>query len=149
MKVLFLIMFAGAVMGIGQTAAKPKSGVVDAAPPAAVRSSPAYAEILLKRTEVQAALESLLLDYTEDYPKVQELRHTLALVQKESGRLAAVKGPDASRLTLALGKLMIKKIELETDLWLLEINYKADHPDVKRAKRRVEIYDTAIREILG
>ena len=148
MKVLILILFAGTILCSGQTA-KTKADAIEGAASAAVRSSPAYAEILLKRTELQAALESLLLDYTEDYPKVQELRHTFALVQKENGRLASVKATDAPKLTLALGKLMIKKIEFETELWLLEVNYKADHPDVKRAKRRVEIYETAIKEILG
>lgn len=149
MKVLILIMIAGSVLSYGQTTAQNKAPAVEAAAPVAVRSSPAYAEILLKRTELQAALESLVLDYTEDYPKVQEIRHTLWLVQRESGRLAAVKASDTSKLTLALGKLMVKKIELETDMWLLEVNYKADHPDVKRAKRRVEIYEAAIKEILG
>jgi uncharacterized protein involved in exopolysaccharide biosynthesis len=148
---LFLvgIFAAGSVPCSGQTTAKDKPATVDAAASAAVRSSPAYAEILLKRTELQAAYESLLLDYTEEYPKVQELRHTLGLMKRESGRLAAVKAADAPKLTLALGKLMVKKIELETELWLLEVNYKADHPDVKRAKRLVEIYEAAIKEILG
>ncbi len=113
------------------------------------KSSPAYAELLLKKTELQADLESLILEYTEDYPKVKEIRFTLGLIKKESERLTAVKPAETSRLTLALGKLIVRKIELETELWGLQINYKDDHPDVKRAKRKVEIYETAIKEILG
>lgn len=115
----------------------------------AFRSSPAYAEILLRRTELSSTLESLVLDYTEDYPKVKEIRHVLTLLDRETDRLAKVKATDQSRLTLALGKLIVRKIELETDLWNLQKNYKDEHPDVKRAKRRVEIYETAVGEILN
>lgn len=113
------------------------------------KSSPAYAEILLKKTELQADLESLVLDYTEDYPKIKEIRFTLGLIQKESERLISVKPSDTSKLTLALGKLIVRKIEIETDMWGLQRNYNDDHPDVKRAKRKVEIYEAAIKEILG
>jgi hypothetical protein len=113
------------------------------------RSSPAYAEILLRRTELSSNLESLVVEYTEEYPKVQEIRHVLTLVDRESERLSKVKETDLSKLTLALGKLIVRKIELETDLWNLQKNYKDEHPDVKRAKRKVEIYEKAIGEILN
>ena len=114
-----------------------------------VTSSPAYAEVLLKKTELQSELESLVIDYTEDYPKVVEIRYSLTVLQKASERMLAVKAAESSKLTLALGKLIVRKIELETDLWSLQKNYKDDHPDVKRAKRKVEIYEAAIKEILG
>lgn len=112
------------------------------------RSSPAYAEILLRRTELTAELESLLLEYTEEYPKVGEMRHSLAILQKDRERILAVKAAESIKLTLALGKLMVKRAELETDLWQLLKTYKEEHPDVKRAKRKVEIYEAAIKEIL-
>ena len=113
------------------------------------KSSPAHAELLLKRTELQSELESLVLEYTEEFPKVVQIRYSLTVLQKESERIRAVKPAEASKLTLALGKLMVRKIELETDLWELLKNYKDEHPDVKRAKRKVEIYEAAIKEILG
>ena len=94
-------------------------------------------------------MESLLVEFTEDYPKVKEIRHTIALIQKETDRLAAVKSLNATQMTLALGRLIVRKVELETDLWSLLDTYKAEHPDVKRAKRKVEIYEAAIKEILG
>jgi uncharacterized protein involved in exopolysaccharide biosynthesis len=117
--------------------------------PATTASSPAYAELLLRRTELQSELESLVLEYTEEFPKVKELRHVLSLVDRDAMRLSKVKPADASRLTLALGKLLVRRIELETDLWKLQASYKDEHPEVKRAKRKVEIYETAIAEILN
>ncbi len=121
---------------------------VPAASQKGYRSSPAYAELLLRRTELSSDLESLVLEYTEEFPKVKEIRHVLTLIDRETERIAKVKEADVAKLTLALGKLLVRKIELETELWSLQKNYKDEHPDVKRAKRKVEIYETAIKEIL-
>ena len=115
----------------------------------AVRSSAAYSEVVLRRAEVEADLESLLLDFTEDYPKVKADRFMLDRLQKQLDTLLAVKASEAGKLTLALGKLMVKRVEFETDLWALQQTLADGHPDVKRAKKKVEIFDKAIKEILG
>jgi hypothetical protein len=49
---------------------------------------------------------------------------------------------------LALGKLIVRKIELETNLWNLKAQYKDDYPDVRKAKQKVAVFERAIREIL-
>ena len=116
---------------------------------APIKSSPAYAELQLKRTEILSDLESLLLEYTEDFPKIKEFRNMITLIDRDIARISKVKPADATKLTLALGKLMVRRIELETDLWNLQRSYQDGHPDVKRAKRKVEIYETAISDILN
>ena len=144
--VAILLMISAGCFAQRVPAAKPNSVQLL---PLEYKASAAYAEILERRTELQANLESLLVEFTEDYPKVKEIRHTIALIQKETDRLAAVKSLNATQMTLALGRLIVRKVELETDLWSLLDTYKAEHPDVKRAKRKVEIYEAAIKEILG
>ncbi|CAN5754584.1 hypothetical protein BH24ACI3_BH24ACI3_01390 [soil metagenome] len=114
-----------------------------------VTSSPAYAELLLRRTEVESDLEALVLEYTDEFPAVVNLKQHLLSIQKEIGLLSKVKAADAGRLTLALGKLMVKRAELQAAHTKLLSGYKEEHPDVKRAKRRIEIYDKAIKDILG
>jgi hypothetical protein len=143
---VFLIFFTVFCYSQANTKVKPAQPPGDTQ---SARSSPAYAELLLRKTELQADLESLILEYTEEYPKVKEIRQTLTMLEAEAARLLAVKPAEASKLTLALGRLMVRKVELETDLWKLLRAYKEEHPDVKRAKRRVEIYENAIKEILG
>ena len=118
-------------------------------PSSIVISSPAFAEILLRKTELQADLESLLSEYTEDYPKVKETQYQLTQLQKGMDRVLAIKAADSSKLTLALGKLIVRKCELETELWSLLNQYKEGHPDVKRAKRKVDVFEQAIKQILG
>jgi uncharacterized protein involved in exopolysaccharide biosynthesis len=111
-----------------------------------IKSSPAYAEVLLQKTELTAELENLLVDYTDEYPRVKGLRFQIGLLQKDLEKMLAT--PDVSRLTQPLGKLLVRRAELATDLWNLQSQYSDDKPDVKRAKRKVEIYEQAIREIL-
>ena len=117
--------------------------------PEAVKASPAYAELLLLKTELGSEVESLLVEYTEEYPKIKESRYKLSLVQKDLDRILAVKSVDAGKLTQALGRLMARRIEVDTDLWELRIKYNDEHPDIKRAKRKLEIFDAAVKEILG
>ena len=136
----FALVFGLAGLSISQTS--PPS-------PAHVRASPAYAELLLHKAELESTLESLLVDYNEEYPKVKDLRAESTLLNAEILRLMAVKPADAGKLTLALGRLMLRKVELETELNTLRQQYKDDHPDVRKLKRKIDVFESAIREILG
>jgi len=109
----------------------------------------AFAEVLLRKTELRADLESFLADYTDQNPRVVDTRFELAALDKAVDRLFSVKPTELSKLTLALGKLLVRKAGLETDLSRIERAYSSDHPEVKRLKRKVEIYDSATNEILG
>lgn len=139
---LFLSFCAS--LALSQTADK-NAGQTDVGP---IRSSPAYAEILLRKTELKADLEALSADYTEANPRIIDLRFEMTLLDKSTEKIFGVKPTDTGKLTLALGKLILKKAALETDLGRLSRSYNKDHPEVKRAKRRVEIYESAIKEIL-
>ena len=141
-----LLVFAGAGIAAAQKVDRPAS---DDKQSPLFRSSPAYAELVLKRTEITSELESLIPDYTEEFPKVREIPFMVILIERDINKLAKVKPAESSKLTLALGKLMVRKIELETDVWNLLRTYKDEHPDVKRAKRKVEIYQAAINDILN
>lgn len=148
-----IISMVAVLLGAAFCFSQGKPKPVPAAPLAAdlqpIRSSPAYSEVLFRKTELTANLESLLADYTEEFPKVKEIRTELDLIKTATDRLLAIKPADAGKLTLALGKLIVRKVELETDLTALRQQYKDDHPEVKKAKRKVEIFENAIKEILG
>ena len=129
----------------------PGSAMKKSEPPhtvSAAKSSPAYSELLLRRTERESELEEFLINYTDEFPKVKELRFELDSLKKEMDKVTAVNASESGKLTLALGKLIVRKVELETDLWNLRRQYADDHPEVKRAKRKAEVYERAIKEIL-
>lgn len=114
----------------------------------AAKSSPAYSEILLRKTERESQLEEFLIDYTEDFPKIKELRFELDSLQKEMNKILAVSASETGKLTLALGKLIVRKAELETDWWNLRRKYNDEHPEARRAKRKVEVFERAVKEVL-
>ncbi len=114
----------------------------------AIKSTPAYAEVLLRETELESTLEDLTESYTEEYPKVKDTRFELGVILKEMNKILAVSVSETSKSTLALGKLIVRRAELETDLWSLRQQYGDDHPNVKRARRKLAVFEKAIKEIL-
>ncbi len=116
--------------------------------PAHVRSSAAYAEVLLRKTEVKAELESIAPDYSENSSRIVDLRSELEILERAVARVAAVRIADSAKLTVALGKLLVKKAAIDAELARLSKNYKAEHPEVKRATIRSDIFEAAIREVL-
>lgn len=143
MKVLLpfsvVLMLVAAGQAISQKAA-PMSELV--------RATPAYSEILLRKTELSAELESLAADYTDESPKIQDLRFEVATLERAMQRLAAVKTSEAGKLSLALGKLLVKRASLEAELQRLLRGKNAENVDVRRVRKKIEVFDNAIREIL-
>ena len=142
--VAVFVIVAAATATLAQTSDK-SAPQTEAGP---IRSSPAYAEVLLRKTEIQADLESLINDYTEANPKIVDLRFELNSLDKMLEKIYGVKPSETGKLTLALGKLIVRKAALETDLNRLSRNKTIDQMEVKRAARRVEIFDAAIKELL-
>lgn len=148
-KLIFIaafLLFAASVCP-AQTNVKTKIPTVsDKSSVQAVKSSAAYAEVLLQKTELSAELENLLLEYTEEYPKIKELRFEVGLLQNDLQKLLTIS--DASKLTTPLGKMLVRRAQLATDVWNLQKQYTDEDSNVKRAKRKVEVFEQAIKEIL-
>lgn len=113
-----------------------------------IRSSAAYAEVLFRRAELEADLEELLVSYKEEFPKVKEIRYELGMLNRELGRITSVKPSEANKLTLALGKLMVRKATLSLEYWSFKSRLNDIHPNVKKARRKLAIFEKAIKEIL-
>ena len=145
MRVVFRLVLFFAILMMAASCLGQQTPATETGP---IRSSPAYSEVLLRRTELQADLEALSADYTEANPKILDLRFEIASLDKSLERVFGVKPTETGKLTLALGRLIVRKAALETELSRLMRSYNKDHPEVKRAKRRVEIFDAAIKEVL-
>jgi hypothetical protein len=137
---ILIILAAGAVAAYSQPAAADQT---------VIKGTSAYAEVLLRKTELLADLEAYTPDYTDANPKILELKAEMVSIDKSLGRILAVKPAQAGRLTEALGRMMVKKASIEADLSHLSRQYNKDYPEVKRAQRRVDLYESAINDILG
>lgn len=116
--------------------------------PEHVRSSPAFAEVILKKAVLEAELEELLVRYTNEFPKVAEMRFELVELERAIGKLLEVPEDKASKLTLALGKMLVQRAEYARELDVLKRKYEDSHPEVKRTAKKLEIFDKAVKKIL-
>lgn len=114
-----------------------------------IRSSPAYAEIALRKAELEADIESFLAEYTEQHPKTVDARTELKFLIGDLDRIFAIRASETAKLTEALGKLIVRRAALEAEAERLLRTYSKEHPTVKRARRKADAFETAIREILG
>ncbi len=113
-----------------------------------VKSSAAFAEIILRATELESNLQGLLVGYTKEHPKVKEIRYELNLLQKDLSNMSKMRGSETRKLNQALGKLLVRKAQITTNYWVIKSRYSDEHPDAKKAKRKVEIFEKAVRQIL-
>jgi len=113
-----------------------------------IKASPAYAEVLLRKTELLADLESLLPDYTEASPRVTDLRAELGQIDRSLQRMFAIRPSETGKLTLALGKLIVRHAALQTELSRLMRSYTKEQSDVKRASRKAAVFESAINDLL-
>lgn len=143
-SLIFILMFSLFVSGQTTNLKSPASKI----PATLVKSSAAYTEIILKRTELEAELEDLLVNYTREYPKVKEIQFQLDKIKEAFTRLFNLDTSDSGKLTEALGKLILQKIELETEFGSLQNKYNDDHPEIKKIKRKILVYESAIKDVL-
>jgi len=113
-----------------------------------VKASSAFAEVLLKKTELLAEVEALAPDHTDESPKIVDLRYEIAGLDRYLAKMLSLAPTDTSRLTTALGKLIVKRMSLDAELNRLSRTLNSAHPDHKRAQKRVAVFDAAIKEIL-
>jgi len=149
LMLIFSIALGFAVSANAQNKTKPEPVKPKAVLAEQIRASAAYAELIMVRTELESNIESLLIDHTESFPKIIEDRYHLAMIDIALNRVAAVKPAEAGKLTLALGKMLVRSAELETDLWGLKLIYTDGHQEVKLAAKKLAIYEAAIKDILG
>src|SRR3954471_22844606 len=109
-----------------------------------VRSSAAFAEVLLRKTELTAEVEALGPDHTDESPKVLDLRYEISGLERYLAKMLSLAPTDTLRLTPALGKLIVKRMVLDSELTRLSRTLNSAHPDYKRAQRRVAVFDAAI-----
>lgn len=144
----FLVPVLLALVPAAFAQASPGEGEVTKNVPEYIRASPAFAEVIYRRAILETELEELLLRYTNDFPRVAEKRFELAELDLAIVELLDIPEEGSSKMTLALGKMLIQRAAYATEYDTLKRKYNDTHPEVKRAARKVQIFDKAIKSIL-
>lgn len=147
----FLLIAFSFQISFGQKRSKNKS----AKPPApeqpqqgATKSTPAYAELVNKKVEVEADYKELLVDYTEENPKVKIKKAELTSINLEMAKITVMDASMIPKLTASFGKLVLRKIELEREMNELLLKFSEEHPSVIKAKEKVVVLEQEIQKIL-
>jgi uncharacterized protein involved in exopolysaccharide biosynthesis len=141
--ILLLLTAVGSSFAQTELKLEKRSGTPDY-----VKASPAFAEIVLRKAILDAELEELLVRYTEEFPKVIEKRYEISELDKSEDGLSDVPESESSKLSVALGKMLVQRAIYATELEMLTRKYNDAHPEVKRARKKFEIFDKAVKRIL-
>ncbi|MBC7798437.1 MAG: hypothetical protein H7Z37_16330 [Pyrinomonadaceae bacterium] len=149
----FILMFFAALNVQAQQNPRSSSNVVktgktSANSNSALKSSAAYGEIIAALAEAKVDLKILLFDYKEAAPQVVAKRQLIESYQTEIGKLEAMPTTIAPKLTLALGRLLVKKIEAGAELNELTKEYAEEYPSVKKARIRLQVFTEETDKLL-
>lgn len=149
----FILMFIVAPNVQAQQTPRSSSNVVKTGktPPvtnSALKSSAAYGELIAAQAEAKVDLKILLFDYKEAAPQVVAKQKLIESYKTEIAKLEAMPATIAPKLTLALGRLLVKKIEAEAELNDLIEEYAEEHPSVKKARVRFQVFTEETNKLL-
>ena len=113
-----------------------------------VADTAAYAEVYAARVEAEADLKVLSMDLTEETVQVREKKLERDLLAREIRWLEALPSNSHDKMTLALGRLLVRKTQSEVSLKMLSENYADDFPAVKKARTRIGVYNGEVQKLL-
>lgn len=113
-----------------------------------VADTGAYAEVFAARVEAEADLKVLTMDLTEETVQVREKKLERDLLDRDVRWLEALPSTSHIKMTVALGRLLVRKTQAEVDLKMLSANYAESFPTVKKARTRIEVYSSEIQKLL-
>ena len=141
-NLFFIILLTG--IGFVSASAQTVQSKQTTALPRHLTSSGAYSEIALRLAELRADMESMRDDYTDQHPKVLENKWTQASLEEDLKTLAQIRETDAGRLTLSLGKMVVRRAELFAEMKAVELQYGEQHQNTKRARKRLDAFSAVL-----
>ena len=112
------------------------------------KATEAYQLLVLRKIAVAADLVDLTKRYSTDSQLVQSKRFELELISREIDRLLNVDSVIAAKLSANYGKLIIKKVDQEVELYILERVFTAQHPRVTRTRVTIALLEREIQGML-
>jgi hypothetical protein len=113
-----------------------------------VHTTLAYAEVFAQKVETEADLKVLSVDMAEGAPQILEKKLFRDFLQREIEWLEKLPPASHPKMTLAFGKMIVRKVQAEVDQKMLADNYADSHPLIKKARARFTIYQDEINKLL-
>ena len=112
------------------------------------KTTPAYSLLVQRKVKVQAELETLLAEYSSDWPAAKKLQFELDALKAEMKKLADTEEGQIPKLTNGYGTLLLRRAVLESEIQSLSQEQSSDWPDVKQKQRELELLDNELKKLL-
>jgi uncharacterized protein involved in exopolysaccharide biosynthesis len=124
---------------------QPKSAEYSLSAP---ETTPAYAVLVLRKAKVEAELSELSDELTTQHPNLDSKRFELRALRREMAKIRAVETSHVSKLSSAVGNLILSKVALQVELNDLLVRLTPQHPDVTKKKNERGALAREIKNVL-
>ena len=114
----------------------------------AVKVSPAYCVLVLEKVKAEAEFYDFKQRYTATRPGYKGKAYTVIALQREMKRLRATPASRLSWLTESYAKLLLRKVQLESNLVDLQAKYTPDWPETKTTKYELAALRRELKDLL-
>jgi uncharacterized protein involved in exopolysaccharide biosynthesis len=114
----------------------------------APETTPAYGVLVLRKAKVEAEFSELSEKLTNEHPTLDSKRFELRAIRREMAKMRAVETTDVSKLSNAVGNLILSKVALEVELNDLLVQLKPQHPDVTKKSVELAALEREIENLL-
>ena len=112
------------------------------------KTTPAYSLLIQRKVKVQAELETLLAEYTSDWPAAKKLQFELDALKGEMKKLAEIDEAQTPKLTNGYGTLLLRRALLESDIESISEQEGSDWPTLKQKQRELDLLDAELKKLM-
>lgn len=140
LAIALVISVSGIVVGY-----EPKSGECLLTAP---ETTPAYAVLILRKAKVETELSELSGELTNEHPSLDSKRFELRAIRREMAKMRALQTSHVSRLSTAVGNLILSKVAVQVELNDLLAQLTPQHPEVTKKRVELAVLQREIENIL-
>ena len=138
----FAVMIVALSAAVFAQQVSPKQAEVDP------RTSEAYSLLSQRKAKLQAELETLLREYSGEWPAAKRLQFELDTLKSEMKKMAVVDQSKISKLTAGYGGLILRKVSLSGEIDTLLREEGSEWPTTKERQRELELLDQEIQKLM-
>ena len=113
------------------------------------RTTQAYSVLVERRVKVQAQLETMLAEYSSEWPPARQLQAELDALKVEMKKMGEMDQPMMPKLTSGIGSLILRKTVLISEIKMLLEEQSSEWPPLKEKQRELELLNKQIEKILS
>src|SRR6185295_2355777 len=104
--------------------------------------------LIQRKAKLQAELETLLREYTGQWPPAKRLQFEFDTLNSEMQKMAEVDQSKVSKLTAGYGRLILRKVSLSGEIDTLLREEGSLWPTTKERQRELELLEQEILKLM-